>query len=45
LSYEKRYISLKEGCQIWNDMKRKKRKLPNYDFKEIVRRFEINGNE
>jgi predicted nucleic acid-binding protein len=45
LSYEKRYISLKEGCQIWNDMKRKKRKLPNYDFKEIIRRCEINGNK
>ena len=44
LSYEKNYISLEEGFQIWNDMKRKKRKLPNYDFKEIVRRFKINNN-
>ncbi|MDD5015624.1 MAG: hypothetical protein PHW73_11130 [Atribacterota bacterium] len=35
-SYEKNYISLKEGFQIWNDMKGKKRILPNYDFKEII---------
>ncbi len=45
LSYEKNYISLEEGCQIWDDMKRKKRKLPNYDFKEIVRSFKINSNK
>lgn len=45
LSYEKKYFSLEEGSQIWNDMKRKKRKLPNYDFIEIVRRFKINGNK
>ncbi len=45
LSYEKSYISLEEGCKIWDDMKRKKRKLPNYDFKEIVRRFKINSNK
>ena len=44
-SYEKKYISLKEGFQIWNDMKGKKRILPNYDFKEIVRRFKINSNK
>ena len=44
LSYEKGYISVKEGNQIWNDMKKYKR-LPNYDFIEIVRRFEINSNE
>jgi predicted nucleic acid-binding protein len=45
LSYERNYISLEEGCQIWNDMKRKKRILPNCDFKEIVRRFKINSNK
>lgn len=39
LSYEKKYISLKEGCQIWDDMKGKRRKLPKYDFKEVIRRF------
>ena len=43
LSYEKKYFSIEEGNQIWNDMKRKKRKLPNYDFKEIVRKFKINS--
>jgi len=45
LSYEKNYIPLEEGCQIWNDMKRKERILPNCDFKEIVRRFKINSNK
>jgi len=45
LSYEKSYFSLEEGNQIWNDMKRKKRILPNYDFKEIIRRFKINSNK
>lgn len=45
LSFKEHHISLKDGCQIWNDMKRKKRKLPNYDFKEIVKRFKINGNK
>ena len=45
LSYEKSYISIKEGNQIWDDMKRIGRMLPNYDFKEIVRRFKINSNK
>lgn len=45
LSYEKSYISIKEGNQIWDDMKRIGRILPNYDFKEIVRRFKINSNK
>ena len=45
LSYEKSYISVKEGSQIWDDMKRIGRILPNYDFKEIVRRFKINSNK
>jgi predicted nucleic acid-binding protein len=45
LSYEKSHISIKEGSQIWDDMKRIGRILPNYDFKEIVRRFEINSNK
>jgi len=44
LSFKEHHISLKDGNQIWNDMKRTK-KLPNCDFEEIVRRFEINGNE
>lgn len=43
-SYEKSYISIKEGNQIWDNMKRYKR-LPNCDFEEIVRRFEINSNK
>jgi len=45
LSYEKSYISIKEGNQIWDDMKRIGRILPNYDFNEIVRRFKINSNK
>jgi predicted nucleic acid-binding protein len=44
LSYKKNYISIKDGNQLWNDMKLYKR-LPNCDFKEIVRRFEINNNQ
>lgn len=44
LSYEKSHISIKEGSQIWDDMKRYKR-LPNCDFNEIVRRFKINSNK
>jgi predicted nucleic acid-binding protein len=44
LSYEKHYISFKDGSQIWNDMKKYKR-LPNCDFVEIVRKFEINGDK
>lgn len=44
LSYKKNYFSIEEGNQIWNDMKKYKR-LPNYDFKEIVRRFKINSNK
>jgi len=44
LSYEKKYFSIEEGNQIWNDMKRYKR-LPNCDFEEIVRRFKTNGSE
>jgi len=44
LSYEKKYFSIEEGNQIWNDMKRYKR-LPNCDFEEIVRKFEINTNQ
>ena len=43
-SYEKSYISIEEGNQIWNDIKKYKR-LPNCDFEEIVRRFKINGSE
>jgi len=38
-SYEKKFISIKEGSQIWDNMKRTGRILPNCDFKEIVRRF------
>jgi len=41
LSYERNYISIEKGNQIWNDMKRYKR-LPNCDFKEIVKRFREN---
>lgn len=44
LSYKKNYISIKDGNQVWNDMKLYKR-LPNCDFIEIVRRFEINNNQ
>jgi len=44
LSYKKNYISIKDGNQLWNDMKLYKR-LPNCYFKEIVRRFEINNNQ
>ena len=43
--YEKNFISIKEGSQIWDNMKRIGRILPNCDFKEIVRRFEINNNQ
>ncbi len=45
LSYEKSYISIKEGNQIWDDMKRIGRMLPDCDFNEIVRRFKINSNK
>jgi predicted nucleic acid-binding protein len=44
LSYKKKYISIKEGNQVWNYMKLYKR-LPNCNFIEIVRRFEINNNQ
>lgn len=45
LSYEKNYFSIEEGNQIWNDMKRIGRMLPDCDFNEIVRRFKINSNK
>lgn len=45
LSYKKSYISIKEGNQIWDDMKRIGRMLPDCDFNEIVRRFKINSNK
>jgi predicted nucleic acid-binding protein len=45
LSYQKKHISLNEACQIWNDMKSKRRMLPKYNFKEVIRRFKINSNE
>ncbi len=45
LSYQKKYISLNEACKLWNEMKSKRRILPKYDFKEVIRRFKINSNE
>lgn len=39
LYYQQGKISAEQGCQIWNDMKKKKRALPKYDFNEVIRRF------
>lgn len=35
-------ITEDEGCNIWNQMKSKKRNLPSYDFSEALRRFKEN---
>ncbi len=40
LYYKQGNMSVLEGCQIWDDMKSKKRALPAYDFSEVIRRFD-----
>lgn len=35
-------ISITDGMAIWNDMKRRKRRLPHYNFDEVVRRLDAN---
>lgn len=40
LYYKQGNMNEEEGCQIWNDMKSKRRALPSYDFNEVIRRFD-----
>jgi len=39
LYYQQGKINAKQGCEIWNAMKAKRRVLPKYDFYEVIRRF------
>ncbi|AZV56034.1 hypothetical protein [Clostridium sp. AWRP] len=38
--YKMGFIKSEDGEEIWNEMKSKKRKLPKYDFNEVIRRHE-----
>lgn len=38
--YKAGKITITEGNAIWNDMKRRKRRLPPYNFDEVVRRMD-----
>ena len=39
MAYEDGLISEVQGNSIWNEMKRRKRRLPDYDFSEAIRGF------
>lgn len=37
--WKAKYITIKEGQAIWQSMKAKKRKLPDYDFNYVITKF------
>jgi hypothetical protein len=39
MAYEAGLITDVQGNSIWNEMKRRRRQLPDYDFSEAIRRF------
>ncbi|WP_138203856.1 hypothetical protein [Haloimpatiens lingqiaonensis] len=41
--YKEGKITITEGNAIWNDMKRRKRRLPPYNFDEVVKRMDCNS--
>lgn len=38
--YDAGHMNSKDGCEIWDEMKSKRRVLPPYDFNEVIRRMQ-----